>query len=335
MLKSFLTLTILFSGITAVANEADDVGDCTYMDQRWALGPVRDQGDIGWCYANTAADLMGHEYYKELNGQQVSAIDIALNFNQSLRRDAFTEGGSGYLALNFYLATQDHVCLQTVENQFMHEGLRIPLKEKLDTINELKDLYDLQHNAATAAAANAAWSGFFSVWENLKKHKSIIFSMGEQKLMQLLANSSRKDLPKNIANALCVGHNSRPLKIKSDLKFWYAEYGGKWLGEDIAMFKLNQQLDRGNIVALAYYGSILQSPTQELDPKSMHMSSIVGRQWRSDTHQCEYLIRNSWGSGCYYKDNPKLRKDACEKGNIWMPEALIRKSMTAISYFDD
>jgi hypothetical protein len=81
---------------------------CSFRDVSVEIGPVRSQGDIGWCYANAAADLLSFHYRNELHGQPVSALYTALLFNdefydgtffQKLTHVDVLEGGSTYLAV--------------------------------------------------------------------------------------------------------------------------------------------------------------------------------------------------------------------------------------------
>jgi len=58
--------------------------NCTAKDQRAKLPPVRDQDSIGWCYSYTAADLVSFK-----SGINVSAIDLAINYNNSTEARVF------------------------------------------------------------------------------------------------------------------------------------------------------------------------------------------------------------------------------------------------------
>ena len=51
-------------------------GDCDPVDFSAEMGPVRNQGKTGWCYAFTAADLIGFEIGLT-PAEQVSATDVA------------------------------------------------------------------------------------------------------------------------------------------------------------------------------------------------------------------------------------------------------------------
>ena len=41
---------------------------CTTVDLRSSLGEARDQGESGWCFANTAADLVSHAVGYRVSG---------------------------------------------------------------------------------------------------------------------------------------------------------------------------------------------------------------------------------------------------------------------------
>lgn len=311
---------LLFSLNSALAaSEAE----CTSVDLRAQVGPIRNQGNIGWCFANAGADLMGYEFSKELGGKQVSAIHVAMSFNTTLYRNAFDEGGSAFGALHTYLLTEDRVCLQTVEDELMNRGLQIPIKSKLEAISQLKKSYDLQTQNPKA------WDQFYQQWSNLKKHNSLIFSMGDTKLMNLLETSSEHQLPMRIADTLCA-KQSVPVKVKSRI-----EMLSPWMpltNQNDLVDKIDQQLTRKNILGLAYYASFMTTPDGAIYSDSKHMSVLVGRKWNQESRQCEYLIRNSWGESCNSYTNPIL-KGKCEKGNVWMPEDALKKIMFGITYF--
>ena len=65
MLKGTLFSAIILS-IGVSAYSADNVGSCYFIDKIPEMGPVRDQGNMGWCYANVAADLLGYHYDNKL-----------------------------------------------------------------------------------------------------------------------------------------------------------------------------------------------------------------------------------------------------------------------------
>lgn len=60
-----------------------------------------------------------------------------------------------------------------------------------------------------------------------------------------------------------------------------------------------------------------------------HAVLIVGRRYNSKTHDCDYLIRNSWGTGCA-SYSPMLD---CDAGHIWLPKSSLKDSITSVISF--
>jgi hypothetical protein len=318
--KALLILIFsIFSGSLSFANEKD----CSPIDLRSQMGEVRDQGDIGWCYANTAADLLSFEFRDQLQGREVSAIYMALIFNKTFIGKSNFEGGSAFLTLETYLHNQDYLCLRTDDQKVMSNGLKIPLKEKLEELRLFKAKYDAQ------VENPALWNDFFLEWEKIKKSRSYLFSMGDKKLLELLAHSHSEDFAKNIANTLC-GQNFTPFVQKSSLKVIPALI--PWI-QTKALIPLNSQLGKHNIVGYAYRASVLTDPNSSQDWGSAHYSVLIGRKWNKNSNQCEYLIRNSWDKDCSSYAHSPIFKDRCDAGHIWMPENILTKSMIGLSYF--
>jgi len=85
---------------------------CTPVDLRNKLGPLRDQGKTGWCFAYTAADLLTAKL-----GKEVSAIGVAIStktdsiysfFDKLKRNSAFR---SGFID-SVILLSQKNICLE-------------------------------------------------------------------------------------------------------------------------------------------------------------------------------------------------------------------------------
>lgn len=201
---SALVLSILLTVKVAFGSSTQE-SECSPIDLRAKVGPIRDQGNIGWCYANAAADLLSYEYKDQLGGKQASAMYVALNYTDTFMADipiigeSFFEGGSSALALKSYAAKNDKVCLQSVEEKVLTNGLKdnkghsIPLKQKLKELMLLKSTFDDYKKDPSKKLA------YMRQWMKLKLNESYIFSMGDEKLLQLLTYSSERDFPHDVA----------------------------------------------------------------------------------------------------------------------------------------
>ena len=89
---------------------------------------------------------------------------------------------------------------------------------------------------------------------------------------------------------------------------------------------LDEQLNRGNILEMSYFASVLSNQYSYSDGR--HSSVIVGRRFNDKTGTCQFLIRNSWGTGCgYYDDSYE-----CDQGNVWIPEDKIAEVGSSTTY---
>ena len=91
--------------------------------------------------------------------------------------------------------------------------------------------------------------------------------------------------------------------------------------------QIDGQLSKNNIVSIGYDVGLLYDIDRE-DKILPHESVVVGRRFNSN-HECEYLIRNSWGRGCAYD----LRL-TCDEGNVWVPKSVLVKGLIRVSYIE-
>ncbi|MDC1175564.1 hypothetical protein OAT67_09205 [Bacteriovoracaceae bacterium] len=91
---------------------------------------------------------------------------------------------------------------------------------------------------------------------------------------------------------------------------------------------IDSKLDSGDILGLSYKASVL-SDRHDFSSGN-HASLIVARKFNSSTGSCEYLVRNSWGTGCSNYDDEL----SCEEGNIWLPEETLKRTMRGVTFAD-
>ena len=99
-MQKILIIIIIFSSGFVFANNCKDI-EVKEVDMTNELGPIRNQDSIGWCYAHTAADMMGH--YLTKNGgsallntksgldftskeNMISANSLAINYNSKKKK---------------------------------------------------------------------------------------------------------------------------------------------------------------------------------------------------------------------------------------------------------
>lgn len=297
---------------------------CSDVDLSGEMGPPRSQGDVGWCYANAAADVLSHYYRKELNYQSVSALHIALLYNQTFYdneyipmnvTEAIPEGGYSSIALRFAL---DHgFCPRSLDIELQTTGEKISLKEKLQKALRIKALYDRKK-----------WPEFHQLLLEIRKTNSVLNHIPRERLYVLLKENSKRRFLKAIADELCGNDKFVPRNrafVGYGLAFPY-------LGLNTGLFyQINKQLDQRNPLIVNYYSTFFDSWNPEKKEQDPHASVIVGR--KNIKGQCYYKIRNSWGKSCNFK-NPDLKKN-CRDGHYWISENQFQKYLYAISYIKE
>lgn len=292
--------------------------DCTPVNLLSALGPQREQGDIGWCYANTAADLMTYKFRSELRGQSASAAYIALSFNRFFMKPANFDGGFSSLAL--MIAKHDGICPSFREDLLLKSGAKISLKNKLKGLIRLKERFD-QTNGA-------------SLEEDLAKdytpYKSAMTEIPREDLIEILRGSNKKNFPILFADYFCAKDKVFPREQATVINV--NKYFN--LGKTEPLLRaIHQQLDRNNIVGVSYFADFFEKDDAPNTEASRHVTPIVARQWNKAKNRCELLIRNSYGERCTgYRAASLQEPGVCVKGNIWVSEKVLLKSIFGVTY---
>lgn len=293
-----------------------DEQTCTPVDLRSALGPNRDQGNMGWCYANTTADLLSYRFRKELKGQPVSSGYIAVAFNHTYLQQPNSEGGNVWLAA--YMAQREGFCLQDTEEKILTSGPHYKLKEKLSALIYLKQHYDETQG--------------LSLDSDLKKYygsyNSVLTTMPRKDVQNLFKYSTKRNIAMKFADYMCRGFKVKPTEIA-------ATYGdSRWLyfgHTKPLLWQIHGQLDVQNIIGINYYADFFDFDYAPKTPEGRHASSVVGRRWNKERKTCELLIRNSWGQRCTgYKAASLKEPGVCDKGNIWVSEGLLERYLTSV-----
>ncbi|MFN8845363.1 MAG: hypothetical protein ACK5V3_03090 [Bdellovibrionales bacterium] len=312
-MKSALLICLLLSFSTLILWAQSP--DCQTVDLRADFGPPRSQGNVGWCYANTAADLISHHYRKELK-EPVSAVDIALNFNYYWTAENFREGGFIFLALD--LAMKTGSCPASLDQVLFGKGTKHTLKDKINFILDLKHRLDKGQDEYVKKAIEAS-----------QRAGSILKEERAFDIMTVMALSTPGNVLGKLAQMICKG-NRHQFSHRARIG-WSSIYTGSTRSR--LLNRLNEQLNQKNPVGVAYYAGFFDSATAPKSGEDRHMSLIVGRKWDVKSNSCEYLIRNSWGTRCTGYKNLKL-KGKCEAGNIWVDEMTLRKYIYGITFLE-
>lgn len=345
-ISHYILSLIVFAGVLAVnfsyAEQTLDERDCTMVDVSKPLGPVRDQGNIGWCYANVAADLLTFRYQKELGGQQASAGYVALIFNQ-YTMNAPNED-AGYVTPSILFSQYHGMCPQALQEKALKHSPFKTIRDQINALVALKITYDRRKQ-------DPSNEDVLKIIKIYRRSKSYINLLSDEQLFRLLDTSSVRTFPRLLADKLCQKYK---VKVKPDLniRFQIGFLEGwrhilptifmrnpfeqvKKLGTTDLISEIHEELENRNIVAVGYNAHIFYKVgSKEYNNASLHSSSIVGRRWNSASRKCEFKLRNTWGKNCVAYTNPEL-KNKCDKksGYLWLPETLLSQSIIDIVYY--
>jgi hypothetical protein len=286
--------------------------------------PVRDQGSLGICFAETAAEELSAVQRKLHipNPVEPSAMAIAAGVSAKTRKNSFTHGGDPCEALAF--AKNNGVCSSSdIENTNPDSGGNLAKDLNVVAAGNTKDEFERlfpKPNRCETRNSLVNVSNDKSVLESVLKKSCD--TEGDYKL--LTKNCSKEpanlQMSKKIRELPLQCHrfpdSKRTQKVKP------AEYAQK----------LNYLLDGPNPLPpmIGFCSSILtdlskpDAPPAPKDSCGGHAALVIGR--REVNGKCQFLLRNSWGPECDHYP-PKLQSN-CEpgKGNIWIDTDTLTKN---------
>lgn len=286
-------------------NVTGDLHGCSSIDLRNdVLGDARDQGSIGWCFAHVAADLISYKM-----GQKISVSELASSYFNSipLSKGVWKKKGlkeNGWVALALYLGLKKGVCLEedlpsgnfSIGSDSAVPYIKLPaIPDAISFLTKIKE-----------GSAKGSYLNFPHV--------------GKDEFLEILSKNTVRGAWDQIVSKSCKPRMLKPAGLKRKSPAW------TYLSSKASFKRIDKQLENGNVLGVSYWASFLTDVNAK---KAVpHASVILGRRWNTTKNSCEYLIRNSWGTGCYAYD----RTLDCEKGNIWVPKELLKKNINFVDY---
>lgn len=313
-LKSIFLAVICFSFsfVTAMASEVE----CKNVDlrDRSVVGPVRNQGSLGWCFAYAAADLYGHALKKRL-----SPIDIALSYYQDnpnyIRTDlalmsSYRAGRQDYVYNTLLL---HGVCEDNKVSAFRQDSAAklVEVEKLANQIAEIRETGAVRRDKIVRL-----------VQKNFLLLNQIFPTSNYMKLRDaFLDNDDRKAPLVSLVDNICGD------RIPVDhLRMRGGVYRDKQFSLDL--IKINIGVDRRPVL-IGYNAGLLKNPSSE-ETKVTHASTIMGT--RKVAGKCQYLLKNSWGSndrGYHWTLRTVWQNDG---DYTWIPESMMKKMAQEIRW---
>ena len=350
--RSAVFFSLLFVALTFTESvSAQPPETCSSVDFNSRLGPPRDQGDSGWCYAHVAADLLTAH-----TGQRISAVDLAIQYSTASRRELrqspatplrdfllspdqerrFWDGRDQELSSfrpRRYLTGNGLVSLGGSEDSAIAIGQwrglcrESDLPESEVTVDGLREFSDLrrrlrQREVPTLIDLGTARVGEceLSPGDPTASHTANL-----NELAQIMTGGLRERVIQ-YANRKC-GERLRvepPVLPRSTMladsaeeleqRIRRREVSARQIRSQLET-RINEGLTAGRPVAISYSAYDVMTPDDGARHAD-HASVISARRQRAG--RCEYFVRNSWGQDCsVYR--PRFRSQ-CERarGGVWV-----------------
>ncbi len=316
MRKMVIVLSIVALSTSSWAKECS-LKSVDYRDQ---MPDIRDQDSIGWCYAHTAADLLTQYLGKsdpKYKDDPVSGTSVAISYNSKYKKKYYKnkeEGEApvaegGYTEKALLASLDSSFCLesQMPSNDFSFVPLNESCKQiesgNCDLSKLLSSLYKYEDDSSECHPSVLSAQALFP-------------NLGPDEVVRILQKTHKNNVLKKLEQKNCQEHapaNLRPKVINQEI-----DQAGlcatkvnnlcPFAEHNEALFTaMDGALDNGSIVGISYYSNFLKTDDYTHPNSGGHASSIIGRKVDPETCEVKYILRNSWGQGCYhyYKNNPQ------------------------------
>jgi len=265
-----------------------------------AMGPVRDQGDIGWCYAHAAADLVSFQL-----GRRISAIDLAMNYNDGVlfrlkkkfgESEFSKEGGQIDAAIGS----------ESSKGFCAEEDFRGDIDGAASTLEYYRKLEQIKNMLGKPEATPE-----YICQEGYKLASEVMQGLSVQDFANVLYHVPKDQMFDAFRNVSCRDRIHLPAKSK------LTEVSKGTSTAASLVTQMDQVLDQKQPVGINVMGTRIYGG----DPGTAHAVTVVGRRFDKSTGECQYRIRNSWGS------------DWEDGGYRWVSKEDVQNNLYKIVYF--
>jgi hypothetical protein len=311
-------LTFLFAAAFVSFNPTPS-NQCTTVDLREIKPTVmRDQKDISWCFAHASADLIQLTYDVPF---QISAADIAISYNelplakiihrfQSFAAGRWSRypGETGLMKYAMINTIKEGPCPE--EYLPSDEWVRTNADgttEKKSLGKAIPDLLELQKLIQARVFLNEAELPYTYAFKQVSPRR----------LFYLLKQTPKKQVLNHLRAEACA-HVRQFIPIRTATKMAI---------QNRNIFKtINRELSSHRPTGLDFSSDVFAN-LDDINKKlsSLHTVLIYGRKFDPETQECQYMLKNSYGTDCDRIDS----RLECDSGYVWLPENVVYRTMTS------
>ncbi|WP_142701953.1 hypothetical protein [Bdellovibrio sp. ZAP7] len=283
---------------------ATESKSCTAIDLRDKTGPVRNQGTDGWCYAFTVANMVSWK-----SGKEISAAGVAFGYTDNGYHDLYRMIGmtqdqitnQGFTTAAFRASKPGGFCL---ESELPSEGFN-----GINTNVPLAFLDKLGKKAV---------GGKISEEEFIKVAKTMFPNLSKEQFSEIIKKSSKSTYFNTLVRKSCEHRVSADGMEMSFFTNFNSEKFGK---------QIEKHLEQGTPVEIGYNADFFAHPYSP-SGNAYHSSLLVGRRMNTKTGQCEYLLKNTYGTTW----KPAAAEFDSADGYAWVPKSRMIEATRNASY---
>ncbi len=305
--------------------------------------PVHNQGDLGTCYAHTAAqgtDAFIHTYAKDNGNWHTSTTMLGTEYRDTFFTRIFAIDGNiegGLVCGSFRRSIKKKGACAESNIEGMLDRMYSNVNPAYRVNRLFKDLtksFEDTKKLARKVGENAYPQGAGILLQALMLEGGIASELpSADELAVALKARTNLQFAHTFFTHLCEGPRVHVANAKCrDHHLWLR--GKRGLQKLIKDVQISLKKKNAQPVMMSYCGDVLvKGRTYRglgnaiLDPIKTglcgyHASAIIGL--REKDHTTQFLVRNSWGTGCYgYSADWD-----CENGNLWLDAEVLARNMT-------
>jgi hypothetical protein len=313
---------------------AKERGECGTLSVQEKMGPVRTQGDLGWCFATVASDILSVE-----TGKRLSHLDLGLQYFRNRPADrqkdrngealgddpSITKFWAGNIEQALQIGVRGGLCTENeiASNDSMISVLRSPsyparpenINERYLTSQVIRAIELSVGRNIDTMAANAE-----DTCESVMAAQLLVPKLSAWQIIASLSSSRTQE--EAFHWLMQQGCKRQPVRLPADWRYMTYVPSRKAGSSPAAELlpKVDAFLKKGKPVALAFdvkrfHAGAAANPKIQ---KAPHGAILVKREFRDG--QCKYLVRDSQGPTCAAFAPPYNSPANCQRGHYWISE---------------